>query len=276
MGRHVVARPRNERPAQHRVVYGQTKTEVQGELKKLQRLADDGLLTDLGSLTVAQFLEQWLAAAGPTLAKGTINGYRQHVNNMIVPKLGAVRLAKLNALQVQGMLRTLTEEGYSTAMQRKARITLGVALEWAVQMKLLVDNVARRVTLPIHRKPEVKALEAGQVADFLKAAKEDRLYALYPLALDSGCRQGEMLGLTWADVNFDRGTVAVVRSLEEVGGRAGAEGTENRQVTANHCIVSLHPFRIAGTPQSDAGGRQLRRCRADLLRSALQDVAAEI
>jgi integrase len=125
----------------------------------------------------------------------------------------------LNSLHVQGLFRALAGDGKSTAMQRNAGITLRVALSWAVRMGLTHDNPVKRVKFPAHVKREVKALEPEEVATFLEAAEKDRLHALYPLALDSGCRQGELLGLVWADLDFNRGTVSVSRSLEEVGGR---------------------------------------------------------
>ena len=85
-----------------------------------------------------------------------------------------------------------------------------------MQVGLIPENPVKRVKMPAHKRIEVNALELDQTAAFIQAAKADRLFALYPLAIDSGCRQGELLGM---DVNFDRGTVSITKSLEEVGGQ---------------------------------------------------------
>src|SRR5262249_4697467 len=142
------------------------------------------------------------------------------VRDLIVPKLGAVRLAKLNSLHVEGLYRALADDGYSTARQRHAGVTLRVALSWAVKHRMIPDNPAsgKLVTMPAHAKRAAKRAEPGQIAAFLLAARQARLYALYPLAIDSGCRQGELLGMVWTDLDLDRGTVTISRSLEEVGG----------------------------------------------------------
>jgi integrase len=200
------------------VVAGLTKKEALQKLDVKKGKHAAGLITDAGTVTVGQFLQQWLEATKASVCKGTLATYRQHVDDLITPKLGGVRLAKLNGLHVEALYRLLADDGYSTARQRHAGVTLRVALSWAVRHRMIPDNPVKRVKMPQHAKREIKPLTAEQIAAFLKAAQTDRLYALYPLALDSGCRQGEMLGLIWSDVDFERGTVAVSRSLEEVGG----------------------------------------------------------
>ena len=210
-------------------VYGSSKADVVARVDKLKQRMSNGMVPEAGAITISSFLDQWLEAAKSSIAKGTHAGYEQHVRNLIKPILGGVRLSKLNALHVQNLYKSLAENQYSTAMQRKAGITFSVALSWGVVMNLLSDNPAKRVKLPKHRQPEVKALEPDQVALFLKSARQDRLFALYPLAIDSGCRQGELLALTWRDIDFDRGTVSITKSLEEVGGDLAIKSTKTEK-----------------------------------------------
>jgi integrase len=79
--------------------------------------------------------------------------------------------------------------------------------------------VATAVPLPTKPKHRSEGIDAEQVAAFLDAAKTDRLYPMYLVAIDGGLRQGELLGLVWRDLDLDRKTVRVSRSLEEVGGK---------------------------------------------------------
>jgi integrase len=227
---------------QRLVAGGQTKGEALAKLDEIKNRANQGLLTDAGNLTVAQFLQQWIDDIQATVSRGTLTGYQQHVHNLIAPRIGAVRLAKLNALHVQGMYQALAQGGYSTAMQRKAGISLRAAVSWAVRMGLVQDNAVKRVKMPAHSRQEVKGLEPDQVAAFLKAAKEDRLYAIYVLALDSGCRQGELLGLLWGDINFERGTVTITRALEEVGGELALKEPKTAR---SRRTIALSAFTLA-------------------------------
>jgi integrase len=155
-----------------------------------------------------------------TKAKGTHRNYARHVRNLLAPKLGWIKLARLDTVQIEDLYLQLAGEGHGTAKIRGAAVALRAALSWALRHKLVAGNMAsgKLVPLPAHAKKEIKPLEPEQLAVFLEAAKGDRLHALYMLAVDSGMRQGEMLALVWQDVNFDKGTVTVNRSLEEIGG----------------------------------------------------------
>jgi integrase len=84
---------------------------------------------------------------------------------------------------------------------------------------LLPNNPAAKVPLPKVAKREMKVYDGEQVVKFLKAASTDRLYAMYVLALDSGMRQGVLFGLQWSVIDFEKGSVSVQRSLEEVKGK---------------------------------------------------------
>ena len=88
-----------------------------------------------------------------------------------------------------------------------------IALGAAVDKEMIPFNPAERVRKPKAAKPEIRPLTADQVAAFLKAAKSDRLYAFYVMALDSGCRPGELFALGWSDVDFERGRLTITKAL---------------------------------------------------------------
>ena len=91
---------------------------------------------------------------------------------------------------------------------------LGQAVKWGI----LARNPADAVDPPRHRYKEMKALSPEEAVRFLEAAKEDRLFGLYVLAVSRGLRQGELLGLKWSDIHFTEGTVQIRRTLAWVDG----------------------------------------------------------
>jgi integrase len=109
----------------------------------------------------------------------------------------------------------MAADGMSAAMRHKVGVTLGAA----VRLRLMYANPARDGRKPRLERKEMKALTDEQLRAVLAAAAADRLYALYVLALDTGCRQGELLGLEWQDVDFGAGCLHVRRALREVKGR---------------------------------------------------------
>lgn len=134
----------------------------------------------------------------------------------VKPTIGDVKLSKLGVHHIKCMYTKLTEMGKSAAMQRKAGITVGVALQQAVREEILSFNPARMIKKPKHKPAEIRPLDSNQVQEFLAAAKEDRLYALYVVAIDSGAREGELLGLQWTNVDFAGGAITITKTLQEL------------------------------------------------------------
>jgi integrase len=195
---------------QRRTVYGDSKAVV---MKKLREVGDRDLPRELHKLTVANYLHKWLEIVKPTVEHGTYKPYRHHALNHIVPYLGTLKLTALRRFHVEELYAALTSKGVSTAMQRKIGTTLTIALGAAVDKELIPFNPAQRVRKPKAVKPEIQPLDSAGVARFLDATKQDRLFAFYVLALDSGCRPGELLALDWPDIDFDRGRVTIRKSL---------------------------------------------------------------
>ena len=129
-------------------------------------------------------------------AAGTHKSHHQHIRNHIRPAIGGVRLKNLYALHVTNMMRGMEENGVSTAMRRHVLVTLRTALAHAVRMDLVPVNAAAKAPLPAKPGHQSEGLTTEQVATFIEAAKPDRLFAMYLLAIDSGLRQGELLALT--------------------------------------------------------------------------------
>jgi integrase len=199
-------------------VYGKCKSEVQ---EKLRRLQNDGpaLMGKADRITVAGFLLRWLSLVKPTVEPNTYNPYKRHCDLHIAPVLGGVRLAKLEREDVEQFYVTLAVKGMSVAMRRKVGTTLCIALNRAVDMKLVQFNPAHGVRKPKAQKPDIKVFDPEQVSVFLKAAEEDRLFALYITAIDTGARPGELFALRWEDVNFDGAYLTITKSLEDISGR---------------------------------------------------------
>jgi len=96
--------------------------------------------------------------------------------------------------------------------------TLGRPLENAVQEELITRNVAKLVLLPTPHYAIGRGLTLEQARKLLHEAMNDRLYALYVLALLLGLRRAELLGLSWHDIDLGKGTLTIRQSLQRVGG----------------------------------------------------------
>jgi integrase len=198
-----------------KTIYGSTKKEVLDELDQLRGEARVGDLPDAGSLTVGQLLERWLQSNKSKMAARTYEEREKTVANHLRPRLGGLKLAKLTALHVESFYADLHNDGIGPWAIRHAANALGAALNHAVRLKLIGRNPAAAVPKPSEPKREMLCLTQDQARHFLAASRGRVVYPLLAVALGTGCRQGEILALTWEDIDLRKGTLSVRRGLSE-------------------------------------------------------------
>lgn len=166
--------------------------------------------------TVGEYLERWLVASAPTWRSSTRTNYESIVHKRIVPELGAIPLAQLNPARVQAFYSILTER-YAADTVRLTHAVLHLALKRAVAWQLIVRNPTTGALLPTNSRGAPNVWTGDETGAFLKATSDHRFAPLWRLALDSGMRIGEILALTWRDVDFEKRTVSVRRTLTREG-----------------------------------------------------------
>src|SRR3712207_40231 len=214
VGRYEVETPSGE--TKRKYVRGKTKREVAAKLAKAIAERDAGIVYDSEGLTVERYLvEHWLESIRDKVRPGTYKPYEAIVRLHVIPTLGNTKLEKLTALQLEKLYRLKLKEGLSARRVRYIHVTIRKALKDAVRLQLLPRNVADAAMPPKATKRKIKPLTQEQLRTLLDAAKETQpgLYALYVLAITTGMRQGELLGLQWRDIDFEMGTLTINRSV---------------------------------------------------------------
>jgi integrase len=209
MGRYTVQTPSGTK---RKALYGKTRQEVAEKLTRAMADRDGGLVFDADNLKVGDYLERWLADSVLDTVRPTTR-YEQIVRIHIRPALGAVKLKNLAPVHVRGLYREKLEAGLSARTVQYIHVTLHKALKQAVQDGLIPRNATEAVKPPQVRREEMRLLSAEQVKVLLETACGDRLEALFVLAIHTGLRQGELLGLKWEDVDLEDGTLWVRRTL---------------------------------------------------------------
>ena len=193
-----------------RSIYGKTKREVRDKLNKTLTEIQEGTYIEPTNLTVGEWLDLWLKEYKINLRPETKASYEMHIRVHLKPDLGKIRLNKLTTHQIQHLYNKLiNERGLSPKTVKNAHGALHAALEQAKINGYLRINPSEGVVLPRIEKEEIKAMDTEDVSAFLKAIEGDP-YEL-PLFVDlfTGLRQGELLGLTWDCVDFEKGTILV-------------------------------------------------------------------
>ena len=201
-----------------KTLYGRTRQEVARKLQQAQRTMAEGLSLGAERLTVGVFLENWLRdSAANTVRPRTLQRYQEIVRFHLVPALGRVPLAKLTPADVERMMSEALGRGVSPRSASHHRAVLRAGLNVAMRWGLLGRNPASLAKPPHVPEREVRPLTTADARALLDAVRGDRLEALFTVGLACGLRQGEALGLRWPDVDLERGTLTVQRSLQRVG-----------------------------------------------------------
>ena len=166
-------------------------------------------------MTVSQLLDRWLLSSKSKTETRTFEERERVVRNHLRPRLGGLKLAKLTALHVEGLYADMGREGVGASTIRHAADMLGVALSHACRLKLIPFNPVAAVSKPKEPAREMLFLTPEQVKILLAVARDQRCYPLLVLALSTGCRQGELLALTWEDIDLQKGSLTVRRSLAQ-------------------------------------------------------------
>ena len=202
-----------------RAFYGKTRLEVARKLQAAQRALSDGLPLPGQRQTTGDFLQVWLRdSAASKVRPRTLQRYGQIVRLHLVPGLGRIPLAKLAPAHVERMMNEAIAAGASPRSAAHHRAVLRGALNVAMRWGLVGRNVASLAGPPRVPEHEVRPLSRADAKAILEAVRDDRLEALFTVALAVGLRQGEALGVRWGDVSLDGGTVTVQRSLQRVDG----------------------------------------------------------
>lgn len=222
--------------------YGKTRAEAQTKLAAAVRDVQMGIPISTSRQTVAQYLTAWLEeTAKGAVRPSTYRSYQMHVRVHIIPAIGTVKLTALTAQRVQHMLTIKRKEGASPRCVQMVREVLRNALNRAVKMRLVPFNAAAD-TAPVRvERKEVRALTPDDAQRVLAAVEGDTLEALYVLALATGCRQAELLGFTWSDVDMDAATITVCQQLQRV---EGAWALAELKSARSRRTLAVDPFVI--------------------------------
>ena len=207
-----------------------TKKAAEDELKEVVQTIDGGVYVSPTKQTFGEYLENdWLPSldnlvAGGKLKPTTVSFYRDLTNSHVIPRLGGVPLRGLDAGALNACYRDLLasgrihgEGGLSRTSVHAVHVTISRALRDAVKLGKVARNVASLADGPTPESAPSDVWTAEQLDTFLNSVTEDRLHALWMLAITTGMRRGELCGLPWSDLDLKAGRVTISQARVSVG-----------------------------------------------------------
>lgn len=207
--------------------YGKGQKEVKDKIKEALKVLEKGTFVHNSKSTFGEWLEIWLNNySKPTVRPSTWESYKTISDVHIIPALGMIPLAKLKAADLQRFYneklkngrkrdgkKHKDKNGLSTRYVRHMHSIIRKALQQAFKENMVHVNIADAAEPPTVKTKEMQPLTEEQVSMFLETAKDDRLIAAYLVALSTGVRRGELLGLKWDCVDLKEGAITIKRQL---------------------------------------------------------------
>jgi len=219
----------------NKTVHG-TKKNAQEWLTATLRDRDIGVAVKPAQINLNAYLDQWLeTAAKPKVRPKTFTGYQDVLRRYVRPKLGSKPLAKVTPLDIQTLYNEMSVSPRTT--QYTAMI-VKQALEQARRWRMLIHNPCDGVKPPRNARKEMQVLTPEQARRFLAVARGDRHGVIFEVALTTGMRPSEYLALKWPDLDLEKGTASINRSIDFLPG-GGWEFADNKTARSRRTI-KLH------------------------------------
>jgi len=187
-------------------------------MNELEASINSGTYVETSKLLYKDYLHQWLEDKQTKVKPQTIKTYSWIVNKHIIPYLGNIELSKLNPMVIQQLYNRLTKEkSLSDENIQKVHTMINDSLKKAERWGYINKNHASLVDRPKATKKEVQVWTVDEVKRFLNHLEGNRYSIAFLLALTTGMRQGEILGLRWKDVDFENGCIRITQTLSADG-----------------------------------------------------------
>lgn len=218
--------------------------------------------------TVDAWFSFWIENIVGDLAPNTLRNYRERYKQNIQPIIGTMLLSDVKPMHCKKVLLSMDAD-YAGSTIRQTYITMGTMFKAAKMNDLIakhpMDGV--RFTKPVRATDDIKFLTRDEQRVFLETAKRSRNYNQYALILETGLRTGEMIGLTWDAIDFEKRTLTVNKTLEFRHGeqywRAGPPKTQQSYRTIP---LTSHAYDILKQLYSQVSERK----ESELLNSTLE------
>ena len=232
-------------------VYGKTQKEVAQKLRQITAEIDAKTYVAPCKLSISEWMSIWAQDYLVGVKASTAYLYRRTIELYIDPHLGHIRLDALNAHAVQHFYNELAKPSKPDAAPLSAKSIKNIhgvlhkALQQAVLLNYIRYNPTTACVLPKIVKKEIHPLTDQQTAQLLNLLKGSKYEIPLTVDLFTGLREGELLGLIWDCVDFEKGTILVNKQLRRSQRKGGTyyfsppKNNKSRTITPAPYVMKL-------------------------------------
>lgn len=201
---------------------GKTQKEVRQKMTEAINSLDRGTYTAPTKITVEAWFAEWLKTFVDGKVKPyTLASYDVIIRNHINPAIGRMQLQAVRGTHIQRMYNDMLDKGLSPKTVKNIGAVLHKGFSVAVKQGIISNNPCQSAELPSMKQHEIKPLTDADIPKFLKAIEADPMENAFALCLFAGLREGECLGLSWSQVDFNKQQITISQQLQKEKSRGG-------------------------------------------------------
>lgn len=211
---------------------GKTQKEVRAKIQQAAVELSNGTYQEPSRLSVSGWLDEWVESfVKPTVKPLTLSAYSSSIKTHISPSIGNIKLQVLRGTHIQKLYNSMKDSGLSAKTIKNTAAILHKAFTVAVKQGLMAANPCDAAEVPKGKARKITPLSDAQIPLFLEAIQADPYCNAFALCLLAGLREGECLGLSWEQIDFDNGRITISRQLQKEKKKGGqyyiADSTKN-------------------------------------------------
>lgn len=212
---------------------GKKRADVKAKMEEYIKMLKLGVNIEASKTTFGDWILDWmeLYKKPPLVRQSTYDNYMLWIENHIIPELGHIELSKLETDDIQKLYSGMIEKGMSPASIQKVHQIVRSSLAKAVEKRVLIYNPSDATVRPSVGQTKAKAMTEKEMHKFVDLVNQEdvRWKAAFLVLLGTGLRIGELLALTWKDINFKEKTISVNKGLSRTKNGLVVEATKTEK-----------------------------------------------
>jgi integrase len=227
--------------------------EAKEKLREIEDLISKGIYVPHGKVPkFSQVADEWLSFKKPDVRDSTWHVYKGHTENHF-SKFTHLKMNRITIAMIEAWITNYQNQGMPIATLRKLLVTLGQIFRYAARHKYISYNPFTDTERPKGRKKKsgIRVITPVEIKALLDAESEQKYNTLFRLAIMSGARQGELLGLKWSDVDWENSQIHIQRTFNHQKFYDTKTETSNRKIDLGPSMIAeLKKWKLACLPNS--------------------------
>lgn len=202
----------------YKYVYAANNKELDRKVQEIKLRLGKGIDVSAERDTFGQWAERWLKLKKLEVSNGRYNTYSYRVKNL--DPIAYMQIGKIRTTDIQDVIIALSEEGYALKTLKDVKNTASQIFRLAIDNRVIDYNPALSVKLPAEAPKETRRALTKEEQEWITAPTEHRAHRMAMIMMYAGLRRGELIPLLWTDVNLEKRTITVNKSVEIINGKS--------------------------------------------------------